>query len=96
MVAAAPDPALCGRLSSLLEQFERLARKYGVRLSLKRLQELKKLRDAGKIKSSNLPAKLRVEFPEEFAGMTLAAIRARCKKARKGINHVGVPPPEQV
>jgi hypothetical protein len=45
---------------------------------------LKDLRDAGKIKSSDLPAKLRSIFLGEFAGMTLDTIRDKCGKKRKG------------
>jgi hypothetical protein len=83
MVSAAPDPACCRAAIKLLEQFERLARKYGVKVPPKRLKELNKLRDAGKIKSSDLPAKLRSVFPGEFAGMTLEAVRDKCSKKRK-------------
>ncbi len=82
MAAAAPDPARCHKAIKLLTQFERLAKKYGVKLSPKRLTELQRLRDNGKIKSSDLPAKLQSEFPDEFAGMTLAAIRKKCQKKR--------------
>jgi hypothetical protein len=81
-MAAAPDPARCRTAIKLLEQFERLAKKYGVRLSPKRLKDLKKLRDAGTITSRNLPPKLRSLFPGEFAGMTLDAIRDTCGKKR--------------
>jgi len=82
MAAAAPDPARCKKAIKLLEQFERLAKKLGGKLTPKRLQELKDLRDAGKIKSSDLPAKLRAVFPGEFAGLTLKSIRARCGKKK--------------
>ena len=84
MVAAAPDPARCNKAIKLLEQFERLAKKHGVRLSPKRLQSLKDLRDAGTIKSSDLPPKLRSMFPGEFVGMTLNTIRVKCGKRKGG------------
>ena len=80
MASAAPDPARCNTAIKLLRQFERLAKKYGVKLSPKRLAELNTLRDAGKIKSGDLPAKLRSLFPGEFAGMTLATILRKCGK----------------
>jgi hypothetical protein len=83
MVAAAPNPARCNTAIKLLEQFERLAKKYAVKLSPKRLRVLNELRDAGSIKSSDLPPKLRGEFPAEFAGMTLDAIRERCGKKKE-------------
>jgi hypothetical protein len=83
MVAAAPDPARCKKAIKLLKEFERLAKKYGVKLSPKRLKELRDLRDTGKIKSSQLPPKLRSAFPAEFAGMTLNTIRDKCGKKRK-------------
>jgi hypothetical protein len=83
MSTASPDPAQCNRAIKMLEQFERLANKYGIKLSPKRMQKLKDLRDAGNIKSSDLPAKLRGEFPGEFAGMTLETIRAKCRKEKE-------------
>jgi predicted DsbA family dithiol-disulfide isomerase len=60
----------------ILTQYERLANKYGLRLSDDKIQELNTLRDHGLIKVSNLPAKLRNEFPEEFSDMNLNEIRA--------------------
>jgi hypothetical protein len=83
MVTAAPDPARCNTAIKLLEQFERLAKKHGINLSPKRLKDLKDLKDAGKIKSSDLPATLRSMFPGEFAGMTLDTIRDKCGKKKK-------------
>jgi hypothetical protein len=84
MAPVASDLVKCNKAIKLLEQFERLVKKYGIKLSPKRLKELKDLRDAGKIKSSDLPAKLRSIFPGEFAGMTLHTIRDKCAKKRKG------------
>jgi len=75
-----PDPSRCNRAIKILEQFERLARKYRIKLTRERLERLKKLRDSGKIKSTDLPAKLLSEFPAEFVGMTLGTIRKRCGK----------------
>jgi predicted DsbA family dithiol-disulfide isomerase len=60
----------------ILTQYERLANKYGLRLSDDKIQELNTLRDHGLIKVSNLPAKLRNEFPGEFSDMNLNEIRA--------------------
>ncbi|WP_066425458.1 hypothetical protein [Anabaena sp. 4-3] len=60
----------------ILTQYERLANKYGLRLSDDKIKELNTLRDNGLIKISNLPAKLRNEFPGEFSEMNLNEIRA--------------------
>jgi hypothetical protein len=79
MVAqAAPDPGSCKKAIKILEQFERLAQKLGIKLSPKRIQDLKNLGDA--IKSTDLPAKLRANFPGEFSGMSLKSIRQHCGK----------------
>jgi hypothetical protein len=68
----------CKRAIKILEQYERLAKKLAIRLSPARIAQLNALRDAGQIKSTDLPAKLRLNFPGEFAGMTLDAIRRAC------------------
>lgn len=81
MADAPPDPGRCSRAIKILEQFERLSRKLGIRLTAARLQDLRGRRDAGTIKSTDVPAKLQREFPGEFAGMTLDAIRARCGRS---------------
>jgi hypothetical protein len=73
-----PDPAKCRKAIKLLQEYERLMRKYGKPLPPKHLKELNALRDAEKITSNHLPAKLRSEFPGEFAGMTLRDIRKKC------------------
>lgn len=80
MVDSIPDPGQCNKAIKILEQFERLAQKLGVQIGAKRLARLKVLRDSGRIKASDLPATLIREFPGEFAGMTLAAIKAVCKR----------------
>ncbi|TAE61548.1 MAG: hypothetical protein EAZ87_01750 [Nostocales cyanobacterium] len=59
----------------ILTQYERLANKYGLRLSDEKIQELNSLRDNGLIKISNLPAKLGKEFPGEFRDMNLNEIK---------------------
>ena len=74
----------CKRAIKILEQFDRLARKLKAQLSAGRQAKLKALRDAGTIKADDLPARLRRDFPEEFAGMTLAEIRAHCAKKEEG------------
>jgi hypothetical protein len=53
-------------------------KKFGQPLPSKRVQALDALRDAETITSNHLPAKLQAEFPGEFAGMTLGAIRTKC------------------
>ena len=80
MAAQAPDPDKCKKALKILEQFDRLARKLGIRISARRSQQLKDRRDSGTITANDLPAGLVREFPGEFAGMTLADIRRRCGK----------------
>lgn len=80
MSKAPPDPGPCKRAIKILEQFERLAKKMGIKLSAARLDQMRALRGAGSITSTDLPAKLRLDFPGEFAGMTLDAIRQACLK----------------
>jgi hypothetical protein len=79
---AMPDPAKCHKAIKLLQEYERLMKKYGKPLPRKRLMELNALRDAEKITSNDLPAKLRSEFPGKFAGMTLGGIRKECGKKK--------------
>lgn len=78
MAGGKPDPARCKKAIKLLEQFERLANKMGSKLPAKRLDKLRRLRDAGTIQASDLPAALAREFPGEFTGMTLDEIRTAC------------------
>jgi hypothetical protein len=80
MANHAPDPDRCKKAIKILEQFDRLAQKLGIRIPPRRLQRLIALRDSGTIKSTDLPAGLLREFPGEFAGLTLAEIRRRCGK----------------
>ena len=72
------NPAHCRKAIKILEQFERLAQNMGIRMSPVRRARLRRLRDAGEIKSTDLPGLLRRNFPGEFAGMTLSAIRRAC------------------
>lgn len=73
--------AACNKAIKILEQFERLAKKLGLQLSAARIAHLNTLRDAETIKSTDLPAKLRLDFPGEFAGMTLGEIRRDCSQS---------------
>ena len=75
-----PNPRRCKRAIKILEQYERLAQKLEIKLSHARLEKLKRLRDTGEIKSTDLPATLGSDFPGEFAGMSLRAIRRACGK----------------
>lgn len=61
--------------SKILTQYERLAAKYGVKLSGKRIAELNRLRNAGVISTSDLPATLLQKFPSQLAGLSLNQIR---------------------
>jgi hypothetical protein len=63
------------RAIKILEQYKRLAEKFGIRLPPKRIQELDQLRDAGRISSSDIPAKLLEDFPGELAGLSLEDIK---------------------
>ena len=74
-----PSKDACQKAIKLLEQYERLAQKYGSNLTPKRIDELNRKRDAGTITSNDLPGAMQREFPGEFAGMTLNEIREACK-----------------
>lgn len=69
-------PTKSQKAIKILTQYERLANKYKLNLSADKIQALNLLRDNGLIKFSDLPAKLRSEFPGEFGDMTLNEIRA--------------------
>jgi hypothetical protein len=84
MAAAVPEPARCNTAIKLLEQFERLARKFGIAIPPKKLMDLRNRRSKETIRSSDLPAKLRSQFPGEFAGKSLKTIRDLCKKRKGG------------
>jgi hypothetical protein len=75
-LAVLPSRAAINRATKILEQYERLAAKYGINLPPRKLEQLNALRDAGRISSSDLPAGLLREFPGELGGMSLAEIRA--------------------
>jgi hypothetical protein len=68
-------PADVNRAIKILTQYERLAEKLGIRLSPARIAELNRLRDAGRISTSDLPAGLLREFPGNLAGLALDDIR---------------------
>jgi hypothetical protein len=74
-----PPPDLCRTAIKILTQFERLAQKYGLNLSPRRIEELNRLRDSGQITINHIPGSLRDPFPlGTFGEMTLAAIRLLC------------------
>ena len=74
------DTNTCRKAIKLLTQYERLAEGQHIKLPPNRIAELNRLRDEGKIKSSDLPGSLQSEFPSQFAGMTLEEIRKICGK----------------
>lgn len=76
------DANACRKAIKLLTQYERLAESQHVKLSPSRIAELNRLRDEGKIKSSDLPGSLQSEFPGQFVGMTLEKIREICGKQK--------------
>jgi|694.fasta_scaffold100517_1 hypothetical protein len=69
-------PTKSQKAIKILTQYERLANKYNLNLSAEKIQALNRLRDNGLIKFSDLPAKLRSEFPREFGDMTLNEIKS--------------------
>jgi RHS repeat-associated protein len=69
----------CQTAIKLLEQYERLAAKYNIKINEARLKQLNAKRDAGTITCEDLPGGLQREFPGEFKGMTLAEIRIKCR-----------------
>jgi len=73
-----PPRNLCNKAIKILTQYERLARKYGSNIGGKRLTELNRLRDTGKITINDLPATFKREFPGQFNDMTLDQIRNLC------------------
>ncbi len=80
MAKKTPDRGKCKKALKILEQFDRLAQKLGIRIPARRLRKLNRLRDCETIKSTDLPAGLAREFPGDFAGISLAEIRRRCGK----------------
>lgn len=81
-----PEPARrdCGTALKVLTQYERLARKLGVRLPPSRVEALNHKRDAGTIIVTDLPGTLRREWPGGmFDGKTLNEIRELCGQRRR-------------
>ncbi len=69
----------CQTARKILEQYQRLAEKRGVRLSPRRLEELNQLREAREITINHLSSTLHREFPlGTFNSMTLAEIEELC------------------
>jgi len=69
----------CHKAIKLLDQYERLMKKYGKEIpptTLKRLQSL-----GENITGADLPGTLQSEFPGEFHGLTLREIRKLCGKS---------------
>lgn len=61
-----PSKDECRRAKKILTSWERLANKMGIRISKKRLRELRRKTQDGTIKISDLPATLRRAFPSEL------------------------------
>ena len=79
MSSKPPSKKECHKAIKILEQYPRLAKKCGVRLSPGRLEALNQLREDGTITINDLPSTLRREFPVgTFNSMTLAQIRELC------------------
>lgn len=77
--AAKPSKKACQTATKLLKQYDRLAQKYGVKLSPKEKARLDQKSNDGTITSNDLPATLRREFPGELQNLTLNEIEKRCK-----------------
>jgi RHS repeat-associated protein len=78
-----PTRLECNLAEKLLNQYRRLAQKFGIQLSPERLAQLDALRDSGNIRQSDLPGRLRREFPGVFGDHTLGEIREMCRKASR-------------
>lgn len=77
-----PSKSECDTAIKILEQYDRLAQKFGLKLSANKLKELNNKRATGTITIYDLPARLREKFPSIFTGMTLSEIRSICGKAK--------------
>jgi hypothetical protein len=73
-----PTAAECNSALKILRSFERLCQKLGIKLSPKRLEELRRKLAAGTLRIDDLPAGLRRQFPARFVGKTIAEIEAEC------------------
>jgi hypothetical protein len=76
-----PTKAECSTALKILRGFERLCQKLGIKLSPKRLAELRKKLAEGTLRIDDLPAGLRRLFPARFYGKTIAEIEAECRGA---------------
>ncbi|OQW92029.1 MAG: hypothetical protein BWK78_02860 [Thiotrichaceae bacterium IS1] len=75
-----PPKNQCNKAIKLLEQYERLMKKYGKEISPKTLKKLQTLGE--NITSADLSGTLQSEFPDEFSGLTLKEIRKLCGKSK--------------
>ena len=73
-----PSKKECSTAIKILTQYERLAKKYGIKISQSRLRQLDVLRDKGMIKLTDIPAKLREKFPGTFSEDNLDDIYRKC------------------
>ena len=77
---ATPHPSKeeCNRAKKILTQWERLARKLGIKISKKRRAELRRKTQDGTITIHDLPASLRRRFPSELDRFDLNQIINIC------------------
>jgi hypothetical protein len=68
------------RVKKLLSEYERLSDKCKLSIPPAKLQQLNEKRDAGVIKPSDLPAKLKNEIPKEFQDMTIREIKEMLRR----------------
>jgi hypothetical protein len=73
-----PSKEECNRAKKILTQWERLARKLGIKISKKRRDELRRKTQDGTITIHDLPAGLRRRFPSELDRFDLNQIINIC------------------
>lgn len=84
-----PSKDECRRAKKILTSWERLANKMGIKISKKRLQDLRRKTQDGTIRISDLPATLRRNFPSELDRYDLNQIINICNGLPPG-NGTGI------
>lgn len=83
-----PGKDACNTAKKILTSWKRLAQKLGIKLSKKRVQELDRKTRDGMIKVSDLPARLRRNFPSELEPWDLNQIINICNGLPPGNGRV--------
>ena len=79
LVAKDVSKESCKKTKKLMDQVKRLGEKAGLKISAKRLQDIKNKIANGSLTYSDLPGSLRSEFPGEFKPLTYNEIKDQCK-----------------